>query len=241
MNSKVASFSEALQRSSADTKYTVRVPFFGVAFDVNDVGMLGGVSLWIVLILLRLALRSQIVSLRIGFKRARYSDQEEIFFEVLAARQVFVFPRLSDRFQEDSAARGWIEYWWLQSRIGRTYRKLRNALSRLIDYFRQEVTACFNVPVRSQHDDVENDPSSWRANRNVALRSVPKLLSLLPFIIYAVQYYFDVRTIYYGYALDTTRAVILLSVGGFLLLNIMVLGVLVRDQMERTGKTLGLL
>lgn len=105
-------FTEALIRSSAETKYTVRVPFFGAAFDVNDVGILAGVGLLVVLVLLRLSLRSLIINIRVGFKKAFDVNEEKDFYDVLASRQVFTFPPVADKRQEVVRMQGWIEKHW---------------------------------------------------------------------------------------------------------------------------------
>jgi hypothetical protein len=217
-------FSEAMHRSAAETKYTVRVPFFGVAFDINDLGILGGFGLWIVLILLRLSLRSQIVSLRVGFKEAFARSQEIDFYQILAARQVFVFPPLSDEKQQVIVIQGWIEKWWRQSKIGKLYHKARIVLLRLSNKARGKILAFLNIKENSFNENIESS-DKWQANRNVALRMVPKGLSLLPFVIYLIQFINDINTINYGIELHRTRTLLLQSWSGFILLNTFVFGV----------------
>lgn len=136
---KLDKFIDALVKSAAETKYTVHVPFFGVAFDINDVGILGGVALSAVLILLRLSLRSQIVSLRVGFKKAFGWNEEAEFYDVLAARQVFIFPPLSHEHQQVVRMRGWIETFWqglkLMDRSTDEWQANRNAGLRFVPQF----------------------------------------------------------------------------------------------------------
>ncbi|HEX8735972.1 MAG TPA: hypothetical protein VF721_11660 [Pyrinomonadaceae bacterium] len=109
-----------LVRSSRVENYTFKVPFFGVSFDSNDLTLLGGFSLIIVLTMLRLGLRNYIVSLRIGIKAALQSEESKEFYDILASRQLFVFPYLEDENQA-------VSY------IGKTERLWKD--SKLRDYF----------------------------------------------------------------------------------------------------------
>jgi len=193
-------FTEAMVRSAAETKYTVHVPFFGVAFDINDVGILGGLGLWVLLVLLRLSLRSQIVSLRVGFKEAFACDKEEDFYQILAARQVFTFPPLSHEEQQVVPMQGWIEKWWRYSTIGKLYHKARVALSRPFTQIRRMIADYLSEeeqPKKSIGSQADYDGDEWKANRNIALRIVPQVLSLLPFFIYLIQFYNDIHSRHY--------------------------------------------
>jgi len=92
-------FYGAAARDYVDNAFTVRVPFFGVAFDVNDLGLLVGIGFVVILLLLRFSLGSEIVGLRISFKNVTALSQEpgellERFYELLAMRQVFTLPQL---------------------------------------------------------------------------------------------------------------------------------------------------
>ena len=91
----------AIIRAYIDNAMTVRVPFFGVAFDVNDLGLLGGIGLLTILVLLRFSLRTETASLRIAFKAAAREapgDQQrlEAFYDLLAMQQVLTLPRMRD-------------------------------------------------------------------------------------------------------------------------------------------------
>lgn len=91
-------FYAAAARDYIDNAFTVRVPFFGVAFDVNDLGLLMGIGFVAILLLLRFSIRSEIISLRVSFKSARDRSPEALkaFYDLLAMRQVFTLPRLKD-------------------------------------------------------------------------------------------------------------------------------------------------
>lgn len=91
----------AIIRAYIDNAMTVRVPFFGVAFDVNDLGLLGGLGFVTILVLLRFSLRTEIASLRIAFKvAAREAEGDpmrlEAFYDLLAMQQVLTLPRMRD-------------------------------------------------------------------------------------------------------------------------------------------------
>jgi hypothetical protein len=91
----------AIIRAYIDNAMTVRVPFFGVAFDVNDLGLLGGLGFVTILTLLRFSLRTEIASLRIAFKAAaRDADGDtlrlEAFYDLLAMQQVLTMPLMRD-------------------------------------------------------------------------------------------------------------------------------------------------
>lgn len=91
----------AIIRAYIDNAMTVRVPFFGVAFDVNDLGLLGGLGFVTVLVLLRFSLRTEIACLRIAFKAAEreaHGDPSrlEAFYDLLAMQQVLTMPHLRD-------------------------------------------------------------------------------------------------------------------------------------------------
>lgn len=88
-----------LKRALVENAYAIKVPFFGVAFDINDLGLIGGLSLIIVLSILRLSLRNYLLSLRMGIKASREYKQELEFYENLAGRQLFAFPTLKDSQQ----------------------------------------------------------------------------------------------------------------------------------------------
>ena len=224
-----------MQRSASEVKYTARVPFFGIAFDINDIGILGGFSLWIILILLRLSLRQQIISLRIGFKAAFACDQEIDFYQILATRQVFVFPYLSDPKQSAKVSFGWIEIWWRQSIFYKLYHGLRIAMLSLFRNVSNHLLISLKIVQPSEVHSSEQEMAAstsnvgykdeWHANRNISLRFVPKLLSLVPFFIYLFQYTFDIKSSNYGYELSPNRTLVLLGLGAFFLLNLLILGI----------------
>jgi hypothetical protein len=94
-------FYTAVVRSYVENAFTIKVPFFGFSFDVNDLGLLGGIGFIVILILLRFSLRSETVSLRVAFKAVREESKNNpkllaTFYDLLAMRQVFTLPHLED-------------------------------------------------------------------------------------------------------------------------------------------------
>lgn len=243
---KLKTFHDAILRSVIDTKYSVRLPFFGVALDVNDMGLLGGLSLCIILILLRLSLRSQIVSLRIGFKAARDSGHARWFYEILATRQMFVFPFLKDEYQSASVAVGWTEALWRKSTPGKFYQVLKRQMALALGRMKSDINARLkprkelppgdeakavggagivkDLDYAEELQDASEDDDGWRVNRNVSLRIVPKFLCLLPFIIYSTQFSYDFETRHYGEYLNEGRMRWLLRTDAFFLLAILGFG-----------------
>jgi hypothetical protein len=72
----------------------VRVPFFGIAFDVNDLGFIGGFGLVIVLVLMRYSLSREIKNLNVSFREAEHHKQLCGFYHALAMRQLFTVPHM---------------------------------------------------------------------------------------------------------------------------------------------------
>jgi hypothetical protein len=103
----------ALVKSYVDNAMSVEVPFFGVSFDINDLGLLSGIGFVTVLVLLRFSLRSEIASLRLVFKAASRtikgdSAQLESVYDLLASRQVFTVPHVQDERMHWVTRRPWV-------------------------------------------------------------------------------------------------------------------------------------
>jgi hypothetical protein len=84
----------AVTRTYVDNSWVVRVPFFGVSFDVNDLGLLGGIGLLITLVCLRFCLTRELNNLKLSFDVAKEAGIAELreFYTLLAMRQVFTVP-----------------------------------------------------------------------------------------------------------------------------------------------------
>lgn len=94
-------FHSSLSRAYVENALTVRVPFFGVAFDINDLGLLSGIGFVTILLMLRFSLRNEIVSLRLAFKAAmevgkNNPKQLDTFYDLMAMRMVLTLPNMED-------------------------------------------------------------------------------------------------------------------------------------------------
>lgn len=87
-------FQEATAKSYVENIRYVRAPFFGIAFDVNDLGIIGGMGLIIVLLLMRYSLSREIKNLNVSFREAIHHNQLPSFYHALAMRQVFTMPHM---------------------------------------------------------------------------------------------------------------------------------------------------
>lgn len=81
-------------RAYIESVRLVRAPFFGIAFDINDLGIIGGIGFIVILLLLRHSLSREIKSLNRSFKVAHDTGQLRHFYHVLAIRQVFTVPEM---------------------------------------------------------------------------------------------------------------------------------------------------
>ncbi len=80
-----------------DNRYFVHVPFFGLSFDVNDLGMLAGVGLVSILLLLRFSAGTELENLKLSFSETKRLKCFPEFYRLAAMRQVLTIPRLPER------------------------------------------------------------------------------------------------------------------------------------------------
>jgi hypothetical protein len=86
-------YSAAL-KDYVENAYTIRIPFFGIAIDTNDLGPLGGLALSVILVLYRTSITREIDNLRISFEGAEAQNRLHTFYYLLAMRQVLTFPNI---------------------------------------------------------------------------------------------------------------------------------------------------
>jgi hypothetical protein len=86
-------FVSALSRAYVDSAMLVRVPFFGFVIDVNDLGLLGGITFCIMLILFRFSLSREVDNLNLSFAESARLDRLQEFYYLLAMRQMFTVPK----------------------------------------------------------------------------------------------------------------------------------------------------
>ncbi len=84
-------------RALVDNRFFVHVPFFGLNFDVNDLGMLAGVGLVSIMLLLRFSLRTELENLRLSFSEMQKLKYLAEFYRLAAMRQVLTIPTLPER------------------------------------------------------------------------------------------------------------------------------------------------
>ena len=93
-------FYDAAVKSYVDNSYNIHVPFLGITFDVNDLGLIGGLGFIILLILFRLSLSRELDNLRLLFEQAKANKELRIFYNLLAMRQVLSVPHMESRDKE---------------------------------------------------------------------------------------------------------------------------------------------
>jgi hypothetical protein len=87
-------FQEALVKAYVDNTFFVKAPFFGIVFDINDVGLIGGISLICVLVMLRFSLSREIKNLNFVFNEAVVHGQLPDFYYELSMHQVLTIPEM---------------------------------------------------------------------------------------------------------------------------------------------------
>ena len=97
LDSQYSSFYRALIASYVENAFTIRIPFFGVAFDVNDLGMLGGLGIIVALVLFRFSLARELDNLVLSFEEARKVGMMKTVYELIAMHQVLTVPPMPGR------------------------------------------------------------------------------------------------------------------------------------------------
>jgi hypothetical protein len=88
-------FRNSLTSGYVEHAFGIKVPFFGVEFDVNDLSLFSGIGFITLLILLHYSLRNELVSLKLA-KSVIKSDEEDFlyFYDLLAMKQVLTVPNV---------------------------------------------------------------------------------------------------------------------------------------------------
>lgn len=81
-------------RAYVDNVQWITIPVFGISIDVNDLGAVGGFSLFIIVLLLRFSLSREIKNLNVSFREAARHDKLSPFYHALAMRQVLTMPKM---------------------------------------------------------------------------------------------------------------------------------------------------
>lgn len=85
-------FCSSVGRTYVENFLVVRVPFFGFSFDVNDLGLLGGIAFLVILGSFRFCISREVDNLRLSFDEAHRLRRLQEFYNLLAMRQVFTVP-----------------------------------------------------------------------------------------------------------------------------------------------------
>jgi len=87
-------FQSSLVKAYVDSTYFIKAPFFGIVLDVNDVGFIGGIGLFCILVLLRFSLSREIKNLNFVVEESVTHDCEHESYYELAMLQVFTIPEM---------------------------------------------------------------------------------------------------------------------------------------------------
>jgi len=96
---------ESLQKSFIEHTITVSVPFFGVTLDVNDIGLLGGITFLLVLIWLLFSLKREAENVGAVF-RGKTGEELSGVYQLLDMAQVLTIP------PRRKLKRNWLVRWF---------------------------------------------------------------------------------------------------------------------------------
>lgn len=85
---------EEVVRAYVDNVRFIKLPFFGIAIDVNDLGVIGGMGLFMIMLVMRFSLSREVKNLNVSFREAFYAEKLKQFYHALAMRQVFTVPEM---------------------------------------------------------------------------------------------------------------------------------------------------
>lgn len=80
----------------------IKIPFFDIPIDINDLGLIGGLSLIIILSLQRFSFSREIKNLNLSFKEAFYHEKLCQFYHLLAMRQVLTIPETQGEMDNET-------------------------------------------------------------------------------------------------------------------------------------------
>ncbi|MBV9925849.1 MAG: hypothetical protein JOZ96_12595 [Acidobacteria bacterium] len=83
-----------LLRTYLDNMLLVRIPILGTAIHVNDLGLIGGLTLIVLLLMMRTSLSREIKNLNYSFKKATEANRLDEFYHALGMRQLFTIPHM---------------------------------------------------------------------------------------------------------------------------------------------------
>lgn len=95
---QIIPFIERLEAARVESVILLRIPFFGVVLDINDLGLIGGFTFVVILMWFRFSLWREYYNLRATFKEAK-SEHLTFCYKSLAMRQVLTVPPTLSRRQ----------------------------------------------------------------------------------------------------------------------------------------------
>jgi hypothetical protein len=90
----VRDIQQSLMQTHTENRTIIRIPILGIPMHVNDLGLFGGVTLLVLLILMRTSLSREIKNLGYSFKNALANRKLDKFYDALARRQLFTIPHM---------------------------------------------------------------------------------------------------------------------------------------------------
>ncbi|MBI3881549.1 MAG: hypothetical protein HY301_15990 [Verrucomicrobia bacterium] len=83
-----------LMKERIETVMHVKVPIFGVQFDINDIGIMAGLTFAVILTMLTVSLDREVKNLRLVFEKIRNgnTDDQRAVFDILSMNQVLNVP-----------------------------------------------------------------------------------------------------------------------------------------------------
>ena len=90
----VRDFQKSVMQMHTENRITLRVPILGLPLHINDLGLFGGITLIVILLLMRTSLSREIKNLGYSFKHALSNQMLDEFYDALARRQLFTIPHM---------------------------------------------------------------------------------------------------------------------------------------------------
>jgi hypothetical protein len=206
-NSYLTAHLEQLLTLEAEKVYMVQVPFFGVAFDINDIGMFAGLTFSVVLLWFRFSLLRELNNIAIAFGTAGRVTLEP--------KKPGEKPGKGERQEEAKMVRE------LQ----------RNRIRYCYDILAMQQV--LTVPPPRARIKKLPPQKKWRV---VFWRAVPKILYSLPFLVQLFVLKNDLASIHIGYALSPSNTLFITITEFVLLLIIAALTIVCITLSERIDK-----
>jgi hypothetical protein len=92
-------YAERLDTARVDYIVLIRIPFFGIVLDVNDLGALGGFTFVVILLWFRFSLWREYYNLNSTFKAAKTDEDLEFCYRALSMSQVLTVPPALSKHQ----------------------------------------------------------------------------------------------------------------------------------------------